>query len=357
MMHVDSPLVDPHFFYVREAAMKFIDEATIWVEAGSGGNGCVSFLREKFVPKGGPDGGHGGDGGSVFFEATEHLNTLVDFRHKRRFNAQSGEAGRGRCCAGKQGDDLVVKVPVGTIIKDVLTDAVIDDLDADGKRCCVAKGGRHGVGNTAFKSSTNQAPRRATKGEPGERRELALELRLLADVGLLGLPNAGKSTLIRAMSAAKPKVADYPFTTLVPNLGVVSVGLGQSFVMADIPGLVPGAASGAGLGVTFLRHVSRTRLLLHIVDVMPLGGEDLLQSIQSIHHELEAFDQDLAKQEKWLVFNKSDLCDADELQERVASILKALDWQAPHYVISAVDPNTTKSLAADMMQHLSSSDR
>lgn len=334
--------------------MKFIDEATIWVEAGSGGNGCVSFLREKFVPKGGPDGGHGGDGGSVFFEATEHLNTLVDFRHKRRFQAEAGEAGRGRCCAGKHGDDLVVKVPVGTIIKDVLTNTVIDDLDAHGKRCCVAKGGRHGVGNTAFKSSTNQAPRRATKAEPGERRELALELRLLADVGLLGLPNAGKSTLIRAMSAARPKVADYPFTTLVPNLGVVSVAIGQSFVMADIPGLVPGAAGGAGLGVTFLRHLSRTRLLLHMVDCMPLGGEDLVEQIQSIQNELKAYDEKLSVQEKWLVFNKADLCDPDELQERVALVVKTLDWKSPYYLISAIDPNTTKPLASDIMRYLSS---
>jgi GTPase len=333
--------------------MKFVDEATIWVAAGKGGDGCLSFLREKNVPKGGPDGGNGGDGGSVFLLADSHLNTLVDFRHKRRFGAQHGESGRGRMCAGKMGEDLVIKVPVGTLVKDVLTDSLMVDLDHDQMRFCVAQGGRSGVGNAAFKSSVHRAPRRTTPGQPGEGRELSFELKLLADVGLLGLPNAGKSTLIRAISAAKPKVADYPFTTLVPNLGVVRLDDEQSFVLADIPGLVPGAAQGVGLGLRFLRHLSRTRLLLHMVDVgVGCDVSLLVEQIQSLQHELSQYDTTLAQQHQWLVFNKIDLMVPEEIKTLVSEVCAALSWSAPHYTISAIQPKTARTLCWDIMRFL-----
>ena len=337
--------------------MKFVDEATVWASAGKGGDGCLSFLREKNVPKGGPDGGNGGDGGSVFLLADSHLNTLVDFRHKRRFAAQIGESGRGRMCAGKKGEDLVIKVPVGTLVKDVLTDTLMVDLDRDQMCFCVARGGRSGVGNAAFKSSVKRAPRRTTPGQPGESRELVLELKLLAEVGLLGLPNAGKSTFIRAVSAAKPKVADYPFTTLVPNLGVVRLDDEQSFVLADIPGLVPGAAQGVGLGLQFLRHLSRTRLLLHMVDVGSNADVALLvEQIQSLQHELAQYDVSLAQQSQWLVFNKTDLIDVEQVTAVVTDVCKALSWMAPHYTLSAIQPKTTKALCWDIMRFLAPPD-
>src|SRR5690554_6303722 len=292
--------------------MKLVDEAEITVTAGKGGNGCVGFRREKFIPKGGPDGGDGGDGGSVWLQADENLNTLVDFRHQRRFQAEKGEGGMGQQKYGKGGDDLTIVVPVGTVVTNVDTDEVIGDMTEHGQRLLVARGGKGGLGNMHFKSSTNRAPRQSTPGEPGEERLLRLELKLLADVGLLGFPNAGKSTLVRAVSAATPRVADYPFTTLYPNLGVVSVEPHRSFVIADIPGLIEGAAEGAGLGIQFLRHLSRTRLLLHLVDVFPYGGaSDPVEDVRTIEAELRKFSPELAARERWLVLNKVDLLPPD----------------------------------------------
>src|SRR5690349_7961699 len=284
--------------------MKFVDEAEITVHAGNGGNGCVSFRREKNIPMGGPDGGNGGDGGDVWLVADEGLNTLIDFRHERSFRAQRGENGMGRQMAGKRGEDKVIRVPVGTAVINVDTDELIGDLTENGQRLKVAEGGHGGAGNVNFKSSTNRAPRKAVPGTEGEARELRLELKVLADVGLLGFPNAGKSTFIRAVSAATPRVADYPFTTLQPHLGVVRIGTDQSFVIADIPGLIEGAAEGAGLGVQFLKHVSRTRLLLHLVDMAPLGDEvDPVEQVRAIELELEKFDAELLDRPRWLVFN------------------------------------------------------
>ncbi|MEQ8953437.1 MAG: GTPase ObgE [Gammaproteobacteria bacterium] len=300
--------------------MKFVDEAEITVEAGNGGNGCLSFRREKFIEKGGPDGGDGGDGGSVFLQADPALNTLVDFRFQPRYRAQNGRPGQGRNCTGAGGDDLLIKVPLGTTVIDVNTEELLADLSQPGLPVMVARGGVHGLGNTRFKSSTNQAPRKTTDGKPGEKRVLHLQLRLVADVGLLGLPNAGKSTLIRAVSKARPKVADYPFTTLVPNLGVVSLGLEQSFVMADIPGLIEGAAEGAGLGIRFLKHLSRTQLLLHLVDVLPVDGSDPVENARRIVTELQKFSPVLTARERWLVLNKVDLLatkDVDKLEQRM----------------------------------------
>ena len=294
--------------------MKFVDEATIRVQAGNGGHGCLSFRREKYVDKGGPDGGDGGNGGSVYLVADESLNTLVDFRVARKFRAESGQGGAGRNMTGKSGDDLFVHVPCGTVVHDVDTGESISDLTEDGQPVKVAEGGKGGLGNTRFKSSINRAPRKMTNGTPGEARHLSLELKVLADVGLVGMPNAGKSTLIRAMSAARPKVADYPFTTLHPNLGVVSVGRLQSFVMADIPGLIEGAAEGAGLGIRFLKHIQRTRILLHLVDIAPLDiGEDPATAFRAIEKELQKFSADLAEKPRWLVINKIDLLLADDL--------------------------------------------
>ncbi|MCC6595338.1 MAG: GTPase ObgE, partial [Rhodanobacteraceae bacterium] len=286
--------------------MKFVDEAIIHVHAGNGGNGCVGFRREKFIPFGGPDGGDGGAGGNVWLLADEGLNTLVDFRHQRVFRAQRGENGMGRQMAGKAGADAVIRVPVGTVVINTATDEQIGDLTAHGQRLLVAQGGQGGLGNMHFKSSVNRAPRKATPGSPGDERELKLELKVLADVGLLGFPNAGKSTLIRAVSAATPKVADYPFTTLQPHLGVVRIGTDQSFVIADIPGLIEGAADGAGLGIQFLKHVARTRLLLHVVDMAPLDGvTDPVAEIRAIEKELKSYDASLLRRPRWLVLNKA----------------------------------------------------
>ena len=337
--------------------MKFVDEAIIQVEAGKGGNGCVSFRREKFIPKGGPDGGDGGDGGSVYLIADADLNTLVDFRHQRRYRAENGEPGRGRNCSGKKGADCLIRVPVGTEVYDIDTGELLGDLTRPGERLCVAKGGRHGIGNTHFKSSTNRAPRQSTPGTPGERRQLRLELKLLADVGLLGLPNAGKSTLIRVLSAARPKVADYPFTTLHPQLGVVRVEAHRSFVMADIPGLIEGAAEGAGLGHRFLRHVQRTRLLLHLVDIAPEDGSDPAESVRIIERELERFDPGLLQRPRWLVLNKTDLLDEDQLQKRAQTIATDLEWKAPLFLISAATGEGTRALAQAVMNSLETQEK
>lgn len=329
--------------------MKFVDEAEITVEAGKGGNGCLSFRREKYIEKGGPDGGDGGDGGHVFLEADSGLNTLVDFRFQPRYRAQSGQSGQGRNCTGKGGADLVVKVPVGTSVIDVNTEELIADLDTPGQRVMVAKGGYHGLGNTRFKSSVNRAPRQTTKGTPGETRTLQLQLRLVADVGLLGMPNAGKSTLIRAVSAARPKVADYPFTTLVPNLGVVSLGLERSFVMADIPGLIEGASQGAGLGFRFLKHLSRTRYLLHLIDVLPVDGSDPVDNALAIAAELEKFSTTLAAKDRILALNKIELLDEVALDELETKLRARLSWTGPIYRISALRGDGCRELCEILM--------
>jgi GTP-binding protein len=333
--------------------MKFVDEATIAVHAGKGGNGVVSFRREKYVPFGGPDGGDGGDGGSVFLVADRGINTLADFRFQRKYKAGSGTPGAGRNRTGAGGDDLDVPVPAGTVVHDVDTGELIGDLVEDGQRLRVAQGGYGGKGNTRFKSSTNRAPRKCTPGTPGESRHLKLELRLLADVGLLGFPNAGKSTLIRAVSAARPKVADYPFTTLHPNLGVVSVGSHRSFVMADIPGLIEGAAEGAGLGIRFLKHLQRTRLLLHVIDTAPIDpATDIAAEARSIVSELERFSPDLAGRPRWLVFNKLDLLDEEEATRRIDTVVEALAWDGPAFRISAVTGMGTEALCQAVMNEL-----
>jgi GTP-binding protein len=332
--------------------MKFVDEAEIKVEAGNGGSGCLSFRREKYIEKGGPDGGDGGDGGSVFMEADNAINTLVDFRFQPRYRAQHGQPGQGRNCTGKGGDDLVVKVPVGTSIIDVDTEELIADLQTAGERVMVAKGGVHGLGNTRFKSSTNRAPRKITKGKPGETRTLQLQLRLVADVGLLGLPNAGKSTLIRALSAARPKVADYPFTTLVPNLGVVSLGLERSFVMADIPGLIEGAAEGAGLGIRFLKHLSRTRLLVHLIDVLPVDGGDPVDNARAILGELEKFSETLAAKEMLLVLNKVDMLESAEVDELESRLRDELAWLGAVIRIAALSGQGCDALAQELMTRI-----
>ena len=333
--------------------MKLVDEAEIQVGAGNGGNGCVGFRREKFIPLGGPDGGDGGDGGSVWLVADENLNTLVDFRHQRQFRAQRGQNGMGRQMYGKAGEDLVITVPVGTVVTNVGTDEVIGDMTAHGDRLLVAKGGKGGLGNMHFKSSTNRTPRKALPGLPGEERELRLELKLLADVGLLGFPNAGKSTLIRAVSAATPKVADYPFTTLYPNLGVVSVEQYRSFVIADIPGLIEGAADGAGLGAQFLRHLQRTRLLLHLVDINPMAGgvEGVTpaEQVRAIERELEKHDPELLAKPRWLVLNKADLLPEDERQAFAQAIVDELGWKDRWYLVSAIGREGTWPIMLDVM--------
>ena len=332
--------------------MKFVDEVSIFVKAGDGGNGMMSFRREKFIEKGGPNGGDGGDGGSVFLEADENLNTLVDYRYTRRFHARNGEKGGTTECTGAKGDDLILPVPVGTTVIDAGTQEVIGDLTVAGQRLMVAQGGWHGLGNTRFKSSTNRAPRQTTPGKPGEQRDLKLELKVLADVGLLGLPNAGKSTFIRSVSAAKPKVADYPFTTLVPNLGVVSVGRYKSFVIADIPGLIEGASEGAGLGIRFLKHLARTRLLLHLVDMAPLDGSDPADAAEIIIGELEKFSPALAGRERWLVLNKADQLLDDEREERLRAVVERLDWKGPVFVISALEREGTEALSQAIMRYM-----
>jgi GTP-binding protein len=332
--------------------MKFVDEADIRVEAGKGGNGCVSFRREKYIPFGGPDGGDGGDGGSVYVVADESLNTLVDLRFQRDFRAEHGKQGMGRNMTGKGGEDLEIPLPVGTIIYDKDTGETLADLTEIGQRIKIAQGGFHGLGNTRFKSSTNRAPRQSTNGTPGEVRQLHLELKVLADVGLLGLPNAGKSTLIRSVSSAKPKVADYPFTTLYPNLGVVSIESHRSFVIADIPGLIEGAAEGAGLGIQFLKHVSRTLLLLHLVDVAPYDGSDPVESVRIIERELGKFSDELLGRERWLVLNKVDLLPEDEREAVCNDIIERLGWEGPVYRIAALAKQGTERLVQDIMTHM-----
>lgn len=332
--------------------MKFIDEAKISVEAGKGGDGCLSFRREKFIPFGGPDGGDGGDGGSIYLEGDNNLNTLVEFRYQRQFHAENGQKGRGAQCTGKSGADLLLKVPVGTSIFDADTEELIGDITHSGERVLVAKGGWHGLGNLRFKSSTNRAPRRTTPGQPGEIRTLRLSLKVLADVGLLGLPNAGKSTFIRAVSAATPKVADYPFTTLHPHLGVVRVGVDRSFVIADVPGLIEGAAEGAGLGIRFLKHLERTRVLLHMVDMAPIDNSDPVLAIQAITAELEKFSPELAVKPRWLVFNKLDLLPRDEALARCQDVLSRLAWQGPYFEISALKGEGTEALCYRLMGYL-----
>ncbi|MFC3608754.1 Obg family GTPase CgtA [Stutzerimonas tarimensis] len=332
--------------------MKFVDEVSIFVKAGDGGNGMMSFRREKFIEKGGPNGGDGGDGGSVFLEAVENLNTLVDYRYTRRFQAANGQKGGSTDCTGAKGDDLILPVPIGTTVIDASTQEIIGDLTRAGQRLMVAQGGWHGLGNTRFKSSTNRAPRQTTPGKPGESRDLKLEMKVLADVGLLGLPNAGKSTLIRSVSAAKPKVADYPFTTLVPNLGVVSVGPYKSFVVADIPGLIEGAAEGAGLGIRFLKHLTRTRLLLHLVDMAPLDGSDPADDAETILNELSRFSPALVERDRWLVLNKADQLLEDEREERLKAVVERLQWTGPVFVISALEREGTEALSQAIMRYL-----
>ncbi|MBM7063089.1 Obg family GTPase CgtA [Pseudomonas sp. UL073] len=336
--------------------MKFVDEVSIFVKAGDGGNGMMSFRREKFIEKGGPNGGDGGDGGSVYMEADENLNTLVDYRYTRRFNAQNGEKGGSTECTGAKGEDLILPVPVGTTVIDAGTQEVIGDLTKPGQRLLVAQGGWHGLGNTRFKSSTNRAPRQTTPGKPGESRDLKLELKVLADVGLLGLPNAGKSTFIRSVSAAKPKVADYPFTTLVPNLGVVSVGRYKSFVIADIPGLIEGASEGAGLGIRFLKHLARTRLLLHLVDMAPLDESDPADAAEVIVEELAKFSPALAERDRWLVLNKADQLLEEEHEARVRAVVERLNWEGPVFVISALERQGTEVLGQAIMRYLDERD-
>ncbi len=332
--------------------MKFVDEAPIFVAAGNGGNGCMSFWREKFVAKGGPDGGDGGDGGSVYLEADSELNTLVDYRYQPKYRAQSGQSGRGANCTGSKGEDLILKVPVGTTVFDVDTEERLGDLTEAGDRLMVARGGFHGIGNARFKTSVNRAPRQTKPGQPGEERNLKLELKVLADVGLLGLPNAGKSTFIRAVSSAKPKVADYPFTTLVPNLGVVKVQAHRGFVIADIPGVIEGASEGAGLGIRFLKHLTRCRVLLHLVDMAPYDGSSPADNAQAIIDELYEFSPTLAERERWLLLNKIDLLPEDEVDDRCQAVVDKLGWEGPVFMISGVSKQGTKELCGDVLNYL-----
>ncbi len=303
--------------------MKFVDEATILAVAGDGGNGCVSFRREKYIPRGGPDGGDGGDGGDVYLLADENLNTLIDYRFEKSFRAERGQNGQSRDCTGKRGKDIIVKVPVGTRVIDQGTGETLGDMTRHEQKLMVAKGGWHGLGNTRFKSSVNRSPRQKTMGTPGEKRDLQLELMLLADVGMLGLPNAGKSTFIRSVSAAKPKVADYPFTTLVPSLGVVRMDNEKSFVVADIPGLIEGAADGAGLGIRFLKHLERCRVLLHLIDLAPIDESDPVENARIILGELEKYSDKLFQKPRWLVFNKCDLLSREEAESRAKAVVEA----------------------------------
>lgn len=332
--------------------MKFVDEATILVVAGDGGNGCVSFRREKYIPKGGPDGGDGGDGGDVYLVADENLNTLIDYRFEKAFRAERGQNGQSRDCTGKRGKDITIKVPVGTRIIDQGTGETLGDMTRHEQKQMVAKGGWHGLGNTRFKSSVNRTPRQKTMGTPGEKRDLQLELMLLADVGMLGLPNAGKSTFIRAVSAAKPKVADYPFTTLVPSLGVVRMDAEKSFVIADIPGLIEGAADGAGLGIRFLKHLERCRVLLHLIDLAPIDESDPVENARIILGELEKYSEKLFQKPRWLVFNKVDLLDEEEAQARAKAIVEALGWDEKYYLISAANRVGVNALCWDVMSFI-----
>ncbi len=337
--------------------MKFVDEAKILVVAGDGGNGCVSFRREKYIPKGGPDGGDGGDGGDVYLQADENLNTLIDYRFEKSFRAERGQNGQSRDCTGKRGQDITIKVPVGTRIRDLGTGEILGDMTRHEQRQMVAKGGFHGLGNTRFKSSVNRAPRQRTMGTPGETRELMLELMLLADVGMLGMPNAGKSTFIRSVSAAKPKVADYPFTTLVPSLGVVRMDNEKSFVVADIQGLIEGAAEGAGLGIRFLKHLERCRVLLHLIDICPIDESDPVENAKIIISELEKYSEKLAEKPRWLVFNKVDILGPEESAKRAAEIAKAMGWEDKYYMISAVNHEGVKALCWDIMEFMETQPR
>lgn len=332
--------------------MKFVDEAMVTVKAGDGGNGCVSFRREKYVEYGGPDGGDGGDGGDVYLQAHKDLNTLADFRHIRFYEAERGQNGMGRQMTGARGKDHTIKVPIGTIAVDADTEEVIGDLTEDQQLLMVAKGGFHGLGNVRYKSSTNRAPRQSKPGTPGERRTLRLELKLLADVGLLGLPNAGKSTLISAVSSARPKIANYPFTTLYPNLGVVNIEAYKSFVIADIPGLIEGAAEGIGLGIQFLKHLSRTSLLLHIVDLAPMDEQDPVEAVRIIENELAKYGEELSHRDRWLVLNKVDLLPDDEHNQHCQAIVQALNWQGEVFQISAATATGTRDLCYKIMQYL-----
>jgi len=335
--------------------MAFVDEARIEVHSGKGGDGAVSFRREKYVPRGGPDGGDGGRGGSVYAIADRNINTLVDYRFARIHRARDGEKGRGRQCNGRAAEDISLRVPVGTVVTDLATGETVADLAKHGQIAALARGGRGGLGNVNFKSSTNRAPRKATPGEPGEWRSLKLELKVLADVGLLGLPNAGKSTLIRAISAARPKVADYPFTTLHPHLGVARIGVDRSFVVADIPGLTEGASEGAGLGHQFLRHLARTRLLLHIVDAAPGNtGADPVQDTRSIVQELKKFDLGLSRKPRWLVLNKVDMLPAEERLNFAGSFVRRLRWRGPCFSISALTGEGCRELSSAVMTFLES---
>ncbi|MEW5288691.1 MULTISPECIES: Obg family GTPase CgtA [Erwinia] len=332
--------------------MKFVDEATILVAAGDGGNGCVSFRREKYIPKGGPDGGDGGDGGDVYVQADENLNTLIDYRFEKSFRAERGQNGQSRDCTGKRGQDIIIKVPVGTRVIDQGTGETLGDMMSHGQLQMVAKGGWHGLGNSRFKSSVNRTPRQKTMGTPGEKRDLQLELLLLADVGMLGLPNAGKSTFIRAVSAARPKVADYPFTTLAPSLGVVRMDSEQSFVVADIPGLIEGASEGAGLGIRFLKHLERCRVLLHTIDLAPIDESDPVENARIILAELKKYSEKLFNKPRWLVFNKVDLLDQTEAESRAKAIAEALGWSDKYYLISAANRAGVTPLCWDVMAFL-----
>jgi len=335
--------------------MKFVDEARVEVQAGRGGNGCASFRREKFVPKGGPDGGDGGRGGDVWAVADHNINTLLEYRYQRRFAASNGEHGRGADCYGASGQSVELRLPVGTVVTDEQTGLVLADLATTGKRVLLAKGGSGGLGNLHFKSSTNRAPRQKTPGQPGEHRFLRLELKVLADVGLLGFPNAGKSTLIAAVSNARPKVADYPFTTVHPHLGVVRIDSHASFVIADLPGLIEGAASGAGLGHRFLRHVGRARLLLHVIDAAPAdSGVDPIRQARSLIAELRKFDQALARKPRWTVFNKIDLVDAFRREQLVADFRRRLRSRAPVFCVSALTGEGCRELMLAVHRHLTS---
>jgi GTP-binding protein len=332
--------------------VKFVDEATIKVFAGNGGSGCLSFRREKFIPKGGPDGGDGGDGGSIFLEAKTELNTLIDFRYTRSFKAENGSQGSGSDCTGSKGDDLYISVPVGTIVTVTETGEIIGDLTFPEQKLLVAKGGFHGLGNTRFKSSRNRTPRQTTLGKEGESREIKLELSLLADVGLLGLPNSGKSTLVQTVSAARPKVADYPFTTMVPNLGVVRLDSERSFVIADIPGVIKGASDGAGLGMRFLKHLTRTKLILHLVDISPLDGSSPKHAVEEIERELEKFSPTLATEHRWLVVNKVDLLSNDEHERVLKELIADLQWKGRFFLISGATGLGMELLCNSIYSHI-----
>ena len=332
--------------------MKFVDEATIKVFAGNGGSGCLSFRREKFIPKGGPDGGDGGDGGSIFLQAKTELNTLIDFRYTRSFKAENGSQGSGSDCTGSKGDDLYISVPVGTIVTVTETGEIIGDLTFPEQKLLVAKGGFHGLGNTRFKSSRNRTPRQTTPGKEGESREIKLELSLLADVGLLGLPNSGKSTLVQTVSAARPKVADYPFTTMVPNLGVVRLDSERSFVIADIPGVIKGASDGAGLGMRFLKHLTRTKLILHLVDINPLDGSSPKHAVEEIERELEKFSPTLATEHRWLVVNKADLLSNDEHERVLKELIADLQWKGRFFLISGATGLGMELLCNSIYSHI-----